>query len=90
MSKLNTGALRCAQCWRYRDVFDTFLSNHTARLRIHRPCSCWEWRAVFLPHLYIGWQWRNFFISYLCQLLFRHVGQALRSVSYSDITFLVR
>ena len=40
---------------------------------------------------YIGWQWRNFFISYLCQLFFRHVvGQALRSVSYSDITFLVR
>ena len=23
--------------------------------------------------LYIGWQWRNFFISYLCQLFFRHV-----------------
>ena len=42
-------------------------------------------------HLYVGWQWRNFFISYLCQLFFRHVvGQALRSVSYSDITFLVR
>ena len=31
------------------------------------------------------------FISYLCQLFFRHVvGQALPSVSYSDITFLVR
>ena len=28
--------------------------------------------------LYIGWQWRNFFISYLCQLFFRHVvGGAL-------------
>jgi len=42
-------------------------------------------------HVYIGWQWRNSFISYLCQLFFRHVvGQALRIVSYSDITFLVR
>jgi len=41
--------------------------------------------------LYLGWQWRNFFISYLCQLFFRHfMGQALRHVSYSDITFLVR
>ena len=41
--------------------------------------------------LYIGWQWRNFFISYLCQLFFCHVvGQALQSVSYSDITFFVR
>jgi len=41
--------------------------------------------------LYIGWQWRYFFISYLCQLFFRHVvGQALQNVSYSDITFLVR
>jgi len=39
----------------------------------------------------IGWQWRNFFISYLCHLFFRRVvGQALRSVSYLDITFLVR
>jgi len=37
--------------------------------------------------IYIGWQWRNVFISYLCQLFFRHViGQALRSVS---ITFLI-
>jgi len=34
---------------------------------------------------------RNFFISYLCQLFFRHVvGQALQNVSYSDITFFVR
>ena len=34
--------------------------------------------------IYIGWQWRNFFISYLCQLFFRHVvGHALQSVSYS-------
>jgi len=41
--------------------------------------------------LYIGWQWRNFFISYLCQLFFRHVlGQELLNVSYSDITFYVR
>jgi len=40
---------------------------------------------------YIGWQWRNFFLSYLCQLFFRHVvGQALQNVSYSGITFFVR
>ena len=33
---------------------------------------------------YIGWQWRNFFISYLRQLFFRHVvGQALQNVSYT-------
>ena len=48
-------------------------------------------RKLMCDFLYIGWQRRNFFISYLCQLFFRHVvGQALRSVSYSDITFLVR
>jgi len=42
-------------------------------------------------HEYIGWQWRNFFISYLCQLFLRRVvGQALQNVSYSDITFFVR
>jgi len=41
--------------------------------------------------LYVGWQWRNFFISYLCQLFFRHVvGQALQNVSYLGITFFVR
>jgi len=48
-----------------------------------------NWKPIH-SFLYTGWQWRNFFISYLCQLFFRHVvGQALRSVSYSDITFLV-
>jgi len=35
---------------------------------------------------YIGWQWRNFFISYLCQLSFA----MLQNVSYSDITFFGR
>jgi len=40
---------------------------------------------------YIGWRWRNFFISYLWSLFFRHVvGQALQNVSYSDITFFAR
>jgi len=40
---------------------------------------------------YMGWQWRNFFKPYLCQLFSRHdVGQALRNVCYCDITFLVR
>jgi len=47
--------------------------------------------AVNLAILYIGWQWCNFFISYLCQLFFRHVvGQALQNISYSGITFFVR
>ena len=33
--------------------------------------------------IYIGWQWRNFFIS----AVFRHfVGQALRNVCYSDVS----
>jgi len=37
------------------------------------------------------WQWRNFFISYLCQLFSRHfMGQALLNVCYCNITFLVR
>jgi len=41
--------------------------------------------------LYIGWQWRYFFISNLCQLFSRHdVGQALRNVCYCDTTFLVK
>jgi len=34
-------------------------------------------------HIYIGWQWRNFFIS----AVFRHfVRQALRNVCYSDVS----
>ena len=50
-------------------------------------CLAVSWAGT----LYIGWQWRNFFILYLCQLFFRHVvGQALQNVSYSDITFFVR
>jgi len=33
--------------------------------------------------VYIGWQWRNFFIS----AVFRHfVGQALRNVCCSDVS----
>jgi len=33
-------------------------------------------------YLYTGWQWRNFFISYPCQLFFHHfVGQALQYAS---------
>jgi len=37
--------------------------------------------------VYIGWQWRNFFIPYLCQLGLRHdVWQAaLRNACYCDI-----
>jgi len=51
------------------------------------PCSIAN--GFLVVGLYIGWQWRTFFISYLWQLFFRHVvGQALRNVSYSDITFL--
>jgi len=34
--------------------------------------------CIMLLDLYIGWQWRNCFTSYLCQLFSRHfVGQAL-------------
>jgi len=44
-----------------------------------------HWQA----QLYIGWQWRNFFIPYLCKLFTCHdVGQALINVCYCDITFL--
>ena len=39
--------------------------------------------------LYIGWQWRNFFIPYLCQLFSRHdVGQALRMFVAMTYQFL--
>jgi len=49
------------------------------------------WSEVQTICIYIGWQWRNFFILYLGQLFFRHVvGQALQNVSYSDITLFVR
>ena len=49
--------------------------------------ALWTWGER--PTLYIGWQWRNFFLSYLCQLFSRHVvGQAVQNVSYSDNTFL--
>ena len=41
--------------------------------------------------LFIGWQSRNFFISYLCRLFLCHfVGQALLNMCYCDITFIVR
>jgi len=47
--------------------------------------------CISLCMLYMGWQWRNFFIPYLCQVIYRHdVGQAPRSVCYCDITFLVK
>jgi len=40
---------------------------------------------------YIGWQWRNFFMPFLCQLFSYHdAGQALRNVCYCDITSSVR
>jgi len=39
--------------------------------------------SVNTEDAYIGWQWRNFFIS----AVFRHfVGQALRNVCYSDVS----
>jgi len=70
-------------------------NNFWAKWSLTYILSYWfTWRLFRLDskvNLYIGWQWRNFFIPYLCQLFFRHVvGQAMRSVSYSDITFLVR
>jgi len=35
-------------------------------------------QVLELPLAYLGWQWRNFFISYLCQLFSGQcVGQAL-------------
>jgi len=38
--------------------------------------------AKVVEKLYIGWQWRNIFIS----AVFRHfVGQALQNVCYSDV-----
>jgi len=64
---------------------------HSCATTPSHPHCCHH--TVRLPAIfvYIGWQWRNCFISYLCQLFYHHVvGQALRSVSYSDITFLVR
>jgi len=42
-------------------------------------------------YLYVEWQGCKFFLSYLCQLFSRHdVGQAVWTVCYCDITFLVR
>ena len=67
---------------------------HPTRVNVNWPIRPFDpWPADPLPalNLYIGWQWRNFLISYLCQLFSRHVvGQALRSVSYSDIIFTAR
>jgi len=74
----------------------SFLSNASAKIIIIGLCvkiiHSKSKVGRFLRHgVYIGWQWRNFFKSYLCQLFFRHVvGQALQNVSYSDITFIVR
>jgi len=46
--------------------------------------SQWQWSTQdFILEVYIGWQWRNFFIS----AVFRHfVGQALRNVCCSDVS----
>jgi len=42
-----------------------------------------RWQHPQYSKLYIGWEWRNFFIS----AVFRHfVGQALRYVCYSDVS----
>jgi len=39
-----------------------------------RPFVCLSHTRVISSQLnvYIGWQWQNFFISYLCHLFFRH------------------
>jgi len=43
---------------------------------------CWQ-LAPPIVYIYIGWQWRNFFIS----AVFRHfVGQALQNDCYSDVS----
>jgi len=45
--------------------------------------ALWLLCHISLLYLYIGWQWRNFFIS----AVFHHfVGQALQNVSYSDVS----
>jgi len=59
---------------------------------VNNRYSAYDFLFVFRRNyisVYIGWEWRNFFISYLCQLFFRHfVRQARRNVCYSDITFI--
>jgi len=67
-----------------------FFSGESLELFYAKCKRTFYYCIIHILFLYIGWQWRNFFISYLCQLFFCHVvGQTLRSVSYSDITFLV-
>ena len=55
-------------------------------------CSGAEFSTANISHTFRGIHRVTvtyFFISYLCQLFFRHVvGQALQNVPYSDITFL--
>jgi len=51
---------------------------------LRRYCtSMRKQRSAETSVIYIGWQWRNFFIS----TVFRHfVGQALRNVCCSDVS----
>ena len=79
-------------CYLCATFGENWSRNATVRVRTDRH-TLWQRQPEFIicPMLYIGWQWRNFFISYLCLLFFRHfVGQALRNVSYSNIAFLAR
>jgi len=50
---------------------------------LHLTMLCQQWPVN------IGWDWRNCFIPYLCQLFSRpDVGQPLRNVCYCGITFI--
>jgi len=66
------------------------LSGYTCTHTHQTSCSSWTTEVVD-NKCYLFWQWRNFFISYLCQLFFCHfMGRAVWNVCYSRITFLVR
>jgi len=64
--------------WFWTSPTHTPPHSNSARLRRLAP-----WFSRLRRSLYIGWQWRNFFIS----AVLRHfVGQALRNVCYSDVS----
>jgi len=92
LSAVHTGrtparAVRSDGWWCQRTVRQVRLFPAGPRLGTMPPAhwyasfSLTYWLTYF--RLYIGWPWRNFFIS----AVFRHsVGQAVRNVCYSDVS----
>jgi len=69
----------------YRRYTNNYLSIYLLWRQCNMLCTSglWMTSCFHLRRKYIGWQWRNFFIPYLCQMFSCYdVGQALQNVYY--------